>query len=55
MYARHPFPPSRRKYSYRRHAAYVHRFLEERSIDPGSRTFGDIACGLSLFAEKTGG
>jgi hypothetical protein len=24
MYVRHPFPPAQRKYSYRRHAAYVH-------------------------------
>lgn len=49
MYARHPFPPSQRKYSYRRHAAYVHRLLEERGVDPGGRRFGDIACGTGLM------
>jgi SAM-dependent methyltransferase len=49
MYVRHPFPPSQRKYSYRSHAAYVHRFLEERGIDPRGRRFGDIACGTGLM------
>jgi SAM-dependent methyltransferase len=50
MYVRHPFPPSQRKYSYRRHAAYVRRFLEERGgIDPRGCTFGDIACGTGLM------
>ena len=49
MYARHPFPPSQRKYSYRRHAAYVRRFLGERGIEPRGRRFGDIACGTGLM------
>ena len=49
MYARHPFPPAQRKYSYRRHAAFVRRFLEERGIDPAGRMFGDIACGTGLM------
>lgn len=49
MYVRHPFPPSQRKYSYRRHAAYARRFLEERGIDPRGRKFGDIACGTGLM------
>jgi SAM-dependent methyltransferase len=49
MYARHPFPPSQRKYSYRRHAAYVRRFLKERGVDPRGCRFGDIACGTGLM------
>jgi len=49
MYARHPFPPSQRKYSYRRHAGYVHAFLDAQGIDPRGRTFGDIACGTGLM------
>ncbi len=49
MYARHPFPPQQRKHSYRRHAAYVRRFLEERGADPRGRAFGDIACGTGLM------
>jgi SAM-dependent methyltransferase len=49
MYVRHPFPPAQRKNSYRRHAAYVHQFLEERGIDPAGATFGDIACGTGLM------
>lgn len=49
MYARHPFPPAQRKYSYRRHAAYVRRFLEEQGIDPRGFQFGDIACGTGLM------
>lgn len=49
MYARHPFPPPQRKYTYRRHAAYVRRFLAERGVDPRGREFGDIACGTGLM------
>jgi SAM-dependent methyltransferase len=49
MYARHPFPPAQRKYSYGRHAAYVRRFLDERGIDPRGLKFGDIACGTGLM------
>ncbi len=49
MYVRHPFPPAQRKYSYRRHAAYVRRFLEEQGIEPRGGTFGDIACGTGLM------
>jgi SAM-dependent methyltransferase len=49
MYVRHPFPPPQRKNSYRRHAAYVHQFLQERGIDPNGATFGDIACGTGLM------
>jgi len=49
MYVRHPFPPLQRKFSYRRHAAYVRRFLEERGVDPRGRKFGDIACGTGLM------
>ena len=33
MYVRHPFPPAQRKYSYRRHAAYVRRFLAGQGVD----------------------
>ncbi len=46
---RHPFPTSQRKYSYRRHAAYVRRFLEKRGIDLQGRKFGDMACGTGLM------
>ena len=49
MYRRHPFPPPQRKYTYRRHAASVRQFLEERGIDPRGRRFGDIACGTGLM------
>jgi SAM-dependent methyltransferase len=49
MYARHPFPPAQRKYSYRRHVAYVRRFLAEQGIDPRGLQFGDIACGTGLM------
>ncbi|MBO0886300.1 MAG: hypothetical protein J2O38_02815, partial [Acidimicrobiales bacterium] len=49
MYARHPFPSSQRRHGYRRHAAYVRRFLEERGIDPNGGRFGDIACGTGLM------
>lgn len=49
MYRRHPFPSSQRKYGYRRHAAFVRRFLESRGIDPAGRRFGDIACGTGLM------
>lgn len=49
MYVRHPFPPAQRKNSYRRHAAYVRQFLQERGIDPDGATFGDIACGTGLM------
>lgn len=49
MYARHPFPSSQRRHGYRRHAAYVRRFLEERGIDPKGGRFGDIACGTGLM------
>jgi SAM-dependent methyltransferase len=49
MYGRHPFPPAQRKYSYRRHAAYVRRFLADHGIDPRGRKFGDIACGTGLM------
>ena len=49
MYVRHPFPPAQRKYSYRRHAAYVRRFLTEQGVDPQGLQFGDIACGTGLM------
>ena len=49
MYARHPFPSSQRRHGYRRHAAFVRRFLEERGIDPRGKRFGDIACGTGLM------
>jgi len=49
MYLRHPFPPPQRKNSYRRHAAYVRRFLQDRGIGTEGATFGDIACGTGLM------
>lgn len=49
MYLHHPFPPLQRKHTYRGHAAYVRRFLEERGVDPAGQTFGDIACGTGLM------
>lgn len=49
MYLHHPFPPLQRKHTYRGHAAYVRRFLEEHGVDPAGKTFGDIACGTGLM------
>ncbi|MBV9819068.1 MAG: class I SAM-dependent methyltransferase [Solirubrobacterales bacterium] len=49
MYLHHPFPPLQRRHSYRRHAAYMRRFLEEHGVDPAGKTFGDIACGTGLM------
>ncbi len=49
MYRHHPFPPLQRKHSYRGHARYVRRFLEECGVDPAGKAFGDIACGTGLM------
>jgi SAM-dependent methyltransferase len=49
MYRRHPFPPALRKHTYRNHAAYVRRFLEQMGIDAGGQEFGDFACGTGLM------
>lgn len=49
MYARYPFPTPQRKNSYRKHAAYVRRFLEALGLDLRGARFGDIACGTALM------
>lgn len=49
QYLEHPFPPPRRRHSYREHARFVRRFLEDLGIDPAGRRFGDIACGTGLM------
>jgi SAM-dependent methyltransferase len=49
MYRRHPFPTKQRRHTYKRHAAFVRRFLESQGIDPAGKRFGDIACGTGLM------
>jgi len=49
MYVRHPFPPPQRRHTYRKHAAFVRKFLEEHGVDPKGKLFGDIACGTGLM------
>ena len=49
MYRRHPFPTAQRKNSYRHHARYVHRFLDELGVEPAGKRFGDIASGTGLM------
>ncbi len=49
MYRQHPFPPAQRRHTYRNHAAYVRRFLDEVNIDPRGKEFGDFACGTGLM------
>lgn len=51
LYTRHPFPPLQRKHTYRRHAAFVRRFLEGLGLDPRGKKFGDIACGTGLMMQ----
>ena len=49
MYRQHPFPPAQRKHTYRNHAAYVRRFLEQLGVDARGQEFGDFACGTGLM------
>ncbi len=49
QYLEHPFPPPQRKHSYREHAAFVRRVLDDLGLDPTGWRFGDIACGTGLM------
>jgi SAM-dependent methyltransferase len=49
QYLGHPFPSPQRRHSYREHARFVRRFLDQLGLDPRGWRFGDIACGTGLM------